>query len=103
MDVTQVKVFPVDEDRLKAYVTIVFDDCFVVHDAKVIDGPNGLFVAMPSKRSKDGTYRDTVHPINRETRVMIEQRVLESYHRKVGTQKKSDSGDEEDRDDIAAR
>lgn len=84
MQVTSVKVFPVDEDRLKAYVTIVFDDCFVVHDAKVINGPSGLFVAMPSKRTKNGTYRDTVHPLNQETREMIEQRVLEKYREDVG-------------------
>ncbi|MCB0220337.1 MAG: septation regulator SpoVG [Chrysiogenetes bacterium] len=84
MQVTNVKVFPVDEDRLKAYVTIVFDDCFVVHDAKVINGPSGLFVAMPSKRTKNGTYRDTVHPLNQETREMIEQRVLEKYREDVG-------------------
>ena len=84
MQVTSVKVFPVDEDRLKAYVTIVFDDCFVVHDAKVINGPTGLFVAMPSKRTKNGTYRDTVHPLNQETREMIEQRVLEKYREDVG-------------------
>lgn len=84
MQVTSVKVFPVEEDRLKAYVTIVFDDCFVVHDAKVINGPSGLFVAMPSKRTKNGTYRDTVHPLNQETRQMIERCVLEKYHQDAG-------------------
>ena len=83
MDVTEVRVFPVEEDRLKAYVTITFDNCFVVRDLKVIDGNKGLFVAMPSKKRKDGTYRDMAHPLNNETRHMIEGRVLEEYRREM--------------------
>ena len=83
MDVTEVRVFPVEEDKLKAYVTITFDNCFVVRDLKVIDGNKGLFVAMPSKKRKDGTYRDMAHPLNNETRHMIEARVLEEYRREV--------------------
>ncbi len=83
MEVTNVKVYPVNEDRLKAYVTIVLDDCFVVHDVKVIQGPSGLFVAMPSKRTKNGTYKDTAHPLNTETRAMIEKCVLDSYEREA--------------------
>jgi stage V sporulation protein G len=55
MEVTEVKIFPVQEDRLKAYVAITFDRCFVVRDLKVINRNNGLFVAMPSKKRKDGT------------------------------------------------
>ena len=54
MKITEVKVFPVNEDRLKAYVTITLEDCFVVRDLKIIKGNNGLFVAMPSKKRKDG-------------------------------------------------
>lgn len=80
MQVTDVKVFPVNEDRLKAYATITFDDCFVVRDLKIILGNQGLFVAMPSKRRKDGTFKDTAHPLNAETRDMIENRVLEVFH-----------------------
>lgn len=76
MQVTDVKVFPVNEDRLKAYATITFDDCFVVRDLKIIQGHAGLFVAMPSKRRKDGTFKDTAHPLNNETRELIETRVL---------------------------
>ena len=83
MNVTDVRVFPVHEDRLKAYVTITLDHCFVVRDLKIIQGNNGLFVAMPSKKRKDGTYRDMAHPLNSETRQMIESRVLEEYHRAV--------------------
>ena len=83
MDVTEVRVFPAEEDRLKAYVTITFDNCFVVRDLKVIDGNKGLFVAMPSKKRKDGTYRDMAHPLNNETRHMIESRVLEEYRKEM--------------------
>jgi stage V sporulation protein G len=83
MEVTEVKVFPVQEERLKAYVAITFDRCFVVRDLKVINGNNGLFVAMPSKKRKDGTYRDTAHPLNSQTRQMIESVVLAEYNREI--------------------
>jgi stage V sporulation protein G len=84
MEVTEVRVFPVDEEKLKAYVTITIDNCFVIRDLKVIKGSNGLFVAMPSKKRKDGTFRDTAHPLNNETREMIESKVLAEYEREVG-------------------
>lgn len=84
MQLTEVKVYPVnDDEKLKAYATIVFDDCFVVRDLKIIHGNNGLFVAMPSKKKKDGTYRDTAHPLNNETRRMIEESVLGEYEREL--------------------
>jgi stage V sporulation protein G len=83
MEVTEVKVFPVQEDRLKAYVSITFDHCFVVRDLKVINGNNGLFVAMPSKKRKDGSYRDTAHPLNNQTRQMIESIVLAEYDKEI--------------------
>jgi stage V sporulation protein G len=81
MDVTEVRVFPVEEERLKAYATITLDHCFLVRDLKIIHGNKGLFVAMPSKKRKDGTYQDTAHPLNRETRRMIEEAVLGEYER----------------------
>jgi stage V sporulation protein G len=84
MDVTEVRVFPVDEEKLKAYVTITIDNCFVVRDLKVIKGNNGFFVAMPSKKRKDGTFRDTAHPLNNETREMIESKVLAEYEKEIG-------------------
>jgi stage V sporulation protein G len=79
MEVTEVRVFPVNEEKLKAFATITLDDCFVVRDLKVISGQDGLFVAMPSKRRKDGTFKDTAHPLNNETRRMIEHKVLDKY------------------------
>jgi stage V sporulation protein G len=83
MKITEVKVFPVNEDRLKAYVSVTFDDCFVIRDLKVIQGTSGLFVAMPSKKRKDGQFRDIAHPLNQETRNMIEDKVFEAYEKEL--------------------
>lgn len=79
MEITEVKVFPVNEDKLKAYVTVIFDNCFVVRDLKIINGNTGLFVAMPSKKRKDGTFRDIAHPLNSEMRSDLEKRILVEY------------------------
>src|SRR3954451_9978220 len=79
MDITEVKVFPVDEEKLKAYITIVLDNCFVVRDLKIISGTTGLFVAMPSKRRKDGAFKDIAHPLNQSTRATMEKRILDAY------------------------
>jgi stage V sporulation protein G len=84
MEITEVKVFPVqNNDKLKAYASVVFDNCFVVRDLRVIHGTTGLFVAMPSRKRKDGTFRDTAHPLNMEMRNMIEQSILNEYEDKV--------------------
>jgi len=83
MEITEVKVYPVEEDKLKAFATIVFDECFIVKDLKVIRGNTGLFVAMPNKKRKDGTFKDTVHPIKPEMRQMIEDSILARYHQEV--------------------
>ena len=84
MDITDVKIFPVEEDRLRAYVTITLDQCFVVRDLKVISGASGLFVAMPAKKRKDGTYKDIAHPLNADMRERLEQRVLVEYQKACG-------------------
>jgi len=83
MKITEVKVFPVNEERLKAYVTITIDNAFVVRDLKIIRGHEGLFVAMPSKKRKDGQFKDIAHPLNQETRAMIEEAVFEAYEKEV--------------------
>lgn len=83
MEITEVRVFPVNEDKLKAYATVTFDRCFVVRDLKIIQGNNGLFVAMPSKKRKDGTFKDTAHPLNTETREKIESAVLAEYRKEL--------------------
>jgi len=80
MEITEVRIFPVHEDRLKAYVTITLDGCFVVRDLKVVKGHGGLFVAMPAKRRKDGTFKDIAHPLNTETRGWMEKAILDAYY-----------------------
>ena|SRR5436309_1708091 len=83
MDITQVRIFPVDEEKLKAFVSVIFDECFVVSDIKIIQGVNGLFVSMPSKKRKNGTFRDIAHPLNNDTRRRIEEKVLHRYQELV--------------------
>jgi len=80
MEITEVNVLPVDGDeKLKAFVTIKLDGCFVVRDVKVIQGNTGYFVAMPAKKMKDGTYRDLAHPLDKDTRDRFEAKVLDEY------------------------
>jgi stage V sporulation protein G len=83
MEITDVRVYPVDEEKLKGYATITFDHCFVVRDVKIIAGAKGLFVAMPSKKRKDGTYRDTAHPLTSEIRGRIESMVIQAYREEL--------------------
>ena len=80
MQITDVRVRKVDkEGKMKAVVSITIDNEFVIHDIKVIDGDKGLFIAMPSKKSLDGEYRDIAHPINSDTRDRIQRQILEAY------------------------
>lgn len=81
MEITEVKVYPVRkaDDKLKAFATIILDDCFVVRDLKVINGNSGLFVAMPSRKKADGTYADIAHPLNNEMRQQMEDIVIGEY------------------------
>lgn len=81
MEITEVKVFPVSEEKLKAFVSIVLDCCFMVNDIKVIRGKDGLFISMPSRKKKNGEFKDVAHPLNNETRRKIEVHVLEEYER----------------------
>ncbi len=83
MEITEVRIFPVNEEKLKAYVTITIDRCFVVRDVKVIHGNAGLFIAMPAKRRRDGSFKDIAHPLNNATREMMEQAILDEYDREV--------------------
>ena len=114
MDITEVKVFPIQEEKLKAFVSIVFDHCFMVNDIKIIQGKDGLFISMPSRKKKNGEFKDVAHPLNNETRRMIEDKVLAEYDRVLlergeqpaerGTRASMGSGDraEDTAHDIAA-
>ena len=94
MEVTEVRVFLTEEDdeRLRAYATVTFDNCFVVRDLKIISGTNGLFVAMPSKKRKDGTYKDIAHPIHSDFRQDLESTVLAEYENHIKTNAPRDHG-----------
>jgi stage V sporulation protein G len=81
MDITEVKVFPVHEEKLKAFVSVVFDHCFMVNDIKIIQGREGLFISMPSRKKKNGEFKDVAHPLNNETRRVIETKILGEYER----------------------
>ncbi len=80
MEITDVRVRKISkEGKMRAVVSVTFDNEFVVHDIKVIEGDNGLFIAMPSKRSQDGEFRDVAHPIHAGTREKIQQAIIKSY------------------------
>ena len=80
MQITDIRIRKIEkEGKMKAAVTITFDNAFAVHDIKVIEGEHGLFIAMPSRRASDGEYRDIAHPINSETREAIQKIILNKY------------------------
>ena len=83
MEITEVKVYPANEGKLKAYATMVFDNCFIIRDMKIIQSDNGLFVSMPSRRKKDGSFKDIVHPLNSEARKLIEDRIILEYKKAI--------------------
>ena len=85
MKITDVRVRLVNKDdsKLKAVASITIDDCFVVHDIKIIDGNDGFFIAMPSRKTADGEFKDVAHPIKSETRNEIIESVLEAYKNEV--------------------
>ncbi|MEW5764596.1 MAG: septation regulator SpoVG [Acidobacteriota bacterium] len=84
MKITDIRIFPVDEPKLKAFVSIIFDQSFIVSDIKIIEGNSGLFLSMPSKKRKDGTFKDIAHPLNSETRKMMEDAVIAAYKESAG-------------------
>ncbi len=82
MKITDVRVRKIAKDgKLRAVVSITLDDVFVVHDIKVIEGDRGLFIAMPSKKGADGEFKDIAHPINAETRELVQQTILAGYEK----------------------
>jgi stage V sporulation protein G len=83
IEITDAQIFIVNEDKLKAYATITLDNCFVVRDLKIIQGLSGLFVAMPAKKRKDGTFRDIAHPLNGKMRAIVEERVIGVYNEAI--------------------
>lgn len=94
MDITDVRIRKVnDEGKMKAIVSITFDDEFVVHDIKIIEGQNGPFIAMPSRKMSEGDFRDIAHPLVSETRNKIRDAIFEEYE-KVLAQKSAETEEE---------
>lgn len=80
VQITDVRIRKINtEGKMKAIVSVTFDDQFVVHDIKIIEGQNGLFIAMPSRKTPEGEFKDIAHPINSETRSMIQNAILKEY------------------------
>ncbi len=81
MNITDIRIRKVEaEGKLKAYVTVTFDDSFVVHNVKVIEGESGVFIAMPSRKTRKGEFKDVAHPINTDFRNKMQEQILEAFN-----------------------
>ncbi len=83
MEITEIRLTIRNEDKLKAFANVTFDNALVVRGLKIISGNKGLFISMPSKKRPNGTYQDIAHPINTEMRRMVEKAVLEAYEKEI--------------------
>ena len=90
MEITDIQIRlvtkAIETGKLKAVASIVIDNAFAVHDIKIIEGKDGVFIAMPSRKTPDGTFRDIAHPINTESRTIVCDKILEAYNSGSGTQ-----------------
>ena len=95
MQITDIRVRKLTkEGKMKAVVSVTFDDVFVVHDIKVIDGDKGLFIAMPNRRAGDGEYRDIAHPINSDMRDRLQSEILAKYEEAVKESRENETAEE---------
>ena len=99
MEITEINVTLRNEDKLKAFVNVTFDNEFVVRGMKVIKGATGFFVSMPSRKMPDGSFRDIAHPITNEFRQSVEKVILDEYYRKLAKGDYGDTSDEEPYED----
>ncbi|MBI5631532.1 MAG: septation regulator SpoVG [Elusimicrobia bacterium] len=83
MEITEIRVHLRNEDKLKAFATVTFDNCFVVRNMKIIEGNKGLILCMPSRKLSDGSYKDIAHPINMEFRKLLEDKVMACYEAEI--------------------
>ena len=88
MEITEVRIILRDEEKLKGFANVTFDNAFVIRGMKIISGNKGYFVSMPSRRRPDGTYQDVAHPVNNETRRLIEEKVLAAYEAELKAKSK---------------
>ena len=95
MNITEVRISLRDDAKLKAFASITLDNCFVVRGLKIIEGKSGTFVAMPSRKRKDGEYQDIAHPINNEARAIMERAILKAYREEMEKSKVTEPPDAE--------
>jgi stage V sporulation protein G len=86
VEITEVRIILRDEDKLKGFANVTFDNAFVIRGMKIISGNKGYFISMPSRKRPDGTHQDVAHPVNNETRRMIEEKVLAAYEEELKKQ-----------------
>jgi len=100
MEITDIRIKTVSTGgKLKAFVSVTFDDCFVIHNLKIISGKAGTFIAMPSRKTKTGEYKDIAHPINSEFRHQIQSEIIDEYD-KIKIEAESDGAEEEVDDNV---
>ena len=95
MEITEVRISLRNEERLKAYVTVTFDDCFVVRHVRVVQTEKGLLVSMPSRKLPDGTHKDIAHPITQEFRDYLQTKILKAYEKEIVAGDGSDNTSEQ--------
>lgn len=101
MEITDVKIRKIMTDgRLRAVVSVTIDDMLAVHDIKVVQGDERLFVAMPSRKDENGVFRDIVHPIAASSRKLIEEAILDAYEKQMLMLEAEDSGETETADEV---
>lgn len=83
LNITEIKIFLVNEEQLKAYITMVISGSFIIRDIKIINGKEGLFISMPSKKMKNGSFKDIAHPLNKEVRSFVEEAIFKRYKEEV--------------------
>ena len=83
MKITKMKIFPINKDHLKAYVTITLNDYFIVHNLKIIQGPGDLFITIPSKKHKNNQFKNIAHPLNQNTHTIIKNMIFETYENEL--------------------
>lgn len=93
MEITEIRLTLRNEDKLKAFANVTFDNAFVIRGLKIINGNKGFFLSMPSKKRSNGTYQDIAHPVNSEMRRLLEESVLEAYEREVARKAQSQGFD----------
>ena len=91
MQITEIRIHLMNEDRLKAFASVIFDDAFVVRNMKIVEGNHGIFLCMPSRKMVDGTHKDMVHPISQEFRTYLESHILKAYKEELAKQKGNSS------------